>query len=56
MSQDVNKLKEILFDSETRALTDLKKRLEMVFARSGTQDRFRTRVADVLDGALRDGK
>lgn len=88
MSQGVSKLKELLFDTEARALTDLQRRIETVarqgseqraalsrdldrlsaadaafrnevksqidavFSRAGTDDRFRTSVADVLDRAL----
>lgn len=74
MSQSVDRLKELLFESETRALSDVQERLskseaeraaaerdrqlfaerlETVFARAGTEQRFQTAVATVLDGALR---
>lgn len=74
MSQGVDKLKELLFDSESQTLTDLQhqiervaktgtdqraeiaKRVDAVFARSGTEERFRSSVATVLDGALRDAE
>lgn len=88
MSQGVAKLKELLFETEARALTDLQRRieavarlgtdqraalsrdldrvatrdeqfraeikqqLEAVFARAGTEERFMTSVAEVLDRAL----
>lgn len=74
MSQSVDRLKELLFESESRALTDVQRRLaksetdlhsqsqerqlfadrlEAVFARAGTEERFRVAVAGVLDRALR---
>lgn len=53
MAQDVSKLKELLFESESRALADLKQRMELVFERAGSQERFTASVADVLDNALR---
>lgn len=88
MSQGVTKLKELLFENEAKALTDLQSRIETVdkhgsdqraalsedltrladaeaafrneikgqldevFSRAGTEDRFKTSVADVLDRAL----
>lgn len=88
MSQGVTKLKELLFENESRTLTELQRRVEAVaklgtdqrealardldrvaatdaafrdevkaqidavFSRAGTQDRFRTSVAEVLDRAL----
>ncbi len=88
MSQGVSKLKELLFENEARALTDLQHRIESVarlgtdqraalsrdldrlsatdtafrnevksqidavFSRAGTEDRFRTSVASVIDRAL----
>ena len=88
MSQGVTKLKELLFESEAQALTDLQRRIETVakhgsdqraalsqdltrladaeaafrnevkgqldevFSRAGTEDRFKSSVADVLDRAL----
>jgi len=53
MAQDVSKLKELLFDSETRALSDLSQRMDLVFERAGSQERFTASVAGVLDDALR---
>jgi len=89
VSQGVDKLKELLFDSESAALADLKRRIEAVasssveerrafaselerlaaseaehraelgsrldevFNRAGTEERFRQSVAEVLDAALR---
>lgn len=87
-SQGVTKLKELLFENESKALSDLQRRIEVVashgtdqraalsrdldrleaaevtfrnevkkqldavFSRAGTQDRFRSSVAEVLDRAL----
>jgi hypothetical protein len=53
MSEDVTKLKELLFENEGRALTDLTHRMDIVFERAGTPERFATSVATVLDEALR---
>ncbi|MDO9382404.1 MAG: OmpA family protein [Hyphomicrobiaceae bacterium] len=71
MSQSVDRLKELLFDTEARALSDVQRRLsksesdllshrrelaerlDEVFARAGTEERFRLSVASVLDRALR---
>lgn len=71
MSQSVDRLKELLFDTESRALSDVQQRLtksesdllshrrefadrlDQVFARAGTEERFRVAVASVLDRALR---
>ena len=54
MSDNVSRLKELLFDGERATLTDLRRRIDQVFDRAGTEDRFRGSVATVLDGALRD--
>ena len=56
MSQSVDKLKELLFKPESEAIADLSKRIESVFDRAGTAERFRSSVATVLDGALRDAE
>ena len=89
MSQNIERLKELLFDAEKETLANLEgrleriarsnthdretfarrlreiteeeaghrreigKQLEAVFERAGTIERFRTNVAEVLDGALR---
>ena len=53
MSHDVSKLKELLFESESRTLSDLSQRMDAVFGRAGTPERFTTSVAAVLDDALR---
>ena len=74
MSQSVERLKELLFDTEARTLSDVQQRLarsetdlqshardrqmfaarlDAVFARAGTEERFRLAVAEVLDRALR---
>lgn len=53
MSHSVDRLKELLFESESRALSDVQQRLEAVFSRAGTEERFRVAVAGVLDRALR---
>ena len=52
MSEDVNRLKELLFENESRALSDLNRRMDIVFERTGTTERFTTSVAEVLDEAL----
>ena len=49
----VERLKELLFDSEARAFSELSRRVDLVFERAGTEERFRGSVAEVLDGALR---
>ncbi len=56
MSQSVDKLKELLFAPESEAIAALSKRIDAVFARAGTSDRFQASVVDVLDGALRDAE
>jgi outer membrane protein OmpA-like peptidoglycan-associated protein len=92
MSQNVTRLKELLFDRENATLTELQARIAQVAAseqlsreeltraleaaiaaeaasrlavaqqvdtligRVGTEDRFRARVAEVLDGAFRDAE
>ena len=53
MAQDVSKLKELLFESESRTLSDLSQRMDLVFERAGSQERFTASVAGVLDDALR---
>ena len=74
MAQSVDRLKELLFDSEARALdalmhrvegieqltldekalrAEISQRIDDVFDRAGTTDRFEVSVAEVLDGALR---
>jgi outer membrane protein OmpA-like peptidoglycan-associated protein len=74
MSHPVDRLKELLFDAEAQALSDVQRRLlkseadhaahtrereliadrlETVFSRAGTEERFRASVATVIDGALR---
>ncbi len=53
MAQDVSKLKELLFESESRTLSDLTHRMDLVFERAGSQERFTASVAGVLDDALR---
>src|SRR5262245_58749266 len=49
----VERLKELLFDNEARALSDLTHRVDQLFNTAGTEERFRDSVAVVLDGALR---
>ena len=56
MSQSVDKLKQLLFEPESEAIAALTKRIESVFDRAGTQERFQASVAKVLDGALRDAE
>jgi outer membrane protein OmpA-like peptidoglycan-associated protein len=52
MSQDVNRLKALLFENESRALSDLNRRMDIVFEQAGTTERFTSSVASVLDAAL----
>ena len=56
MSQSVDKLKELLFKPESDAIAQLSERIDAVFDRAGTTDRFQASVAKVLDGALRDAE
>jgi outer membrane protein OmpA-like peptidoglycan-associated protein len=53
MSDDVSRLKKLLFESESQTLTDLTRRMDDVYARAGTTERFTASVATVLDDALR---
>lgn len=53
MSQSVDRLKELLFDTESRELSEMSRRLEVLFERAGTHERFSSSVASVLDSALR---
>ena len=56
MSQSVDKLKQLLFEPESEAIAALTKRIESVFDRAGTNERFQASVAKVLDGALREAE
>jgi hypothetical protein len=56
MSQSVDRLKELLFKPESEAIAALSDRIDAVFDRAGTTDRFQTSVAAVLDGALREAE
>jgi outer membrane protein OmpA-like peptidoglycan-associated protein len=57
MSQNgVIKLKELLFEKESKEIGALTARLEDVIARAGTDASFRRSVAATLDGALRDAE
>ncbi len=42
--------------SEAAGRLELGQRVDLIFDRAGTEERFRTSVADVLDGALRDAE
>ena len=53
MAHDVSRLKELLFESESRTLSDLSRRMDAVFERAGSRERFTASVASVLDTALR---
>ncbi|MGQ0672293.1 MAG: OmpA family protein [Hyphomicrobium sp.] len=53
MSQNVDRLKELLFDSESRELSDMRRRVDEVFGRAGSEERFTASVAGVIDKALR---
>jgi len=74
MSESVDRLKELLFEPEGRALSDLRQRIDdlslqekqerlallaridQLFDRAGTEERFRDSVAVVLDAALREAE
>lgn len=57
MSQDsVIRLKELLFDKESRELDALAQRLGEVAERAGSDTSFRNSVAATLEGALRDAE
>lgn len=57
MSQDgVIRLKELLFDKESRELDALAQRLTTVAERAGSDASFRSTVAATLEGALRDAE
>lgn len=70
MSDNVTRLKQLLFDNEAEALADLSRKLDLlqqdrvefnqrfdaVFKRAGTDERLQKSVAGVLDGALRDAE
>lgn len=53
MSQSVTKLKELLFDNESRELADISRRVDALFERAGTEERFTSSVAGILDTAFR---
>jgi hypothetical protein len=52
----VIKLKQLLFDKESREIGDLAARLEQIAERAGTDAQFRRSVAATLEGALRDAE
>jgi outer membrane protein OmpA-like peptidoglycan-associated protein len=74
MAQSVDRLKELLFDSESRELSEMRRqiasaseqgslrdaelaqRIDRLFERAGSEERFRDSVAQVIDGALRDAE
>lgn len=56
MSQSVDKLKQLLFQPESDAIASLSARIDQVFDRAGTTERFQASVAGVLDGALREAE
>lgn len=70
MSGNIDKLKELLFETESRSLDDLRsqlaaeaakraafdERFDLVYERVGDDARLQTSVANVLDGALRDAE
>lgn len=53
MSQELTRLRELLLDSEISTLADLGRRMDSVYERAGTADRFTASVAATLDAALR---
>ncbi len=54
--QPVIRLKELLFEKETREIDALAERLELLNQRTGNDDRLRASVARVIEGALRDAE
>jgi len=56
MTESVDKLKALLFQPESEAIASLSKRIDSVFERAGTTERFQASVATVLDSALRDAE
>ncbi len=70
MSDNVTRLKQLLFDNEAEALADLSRKLDLlqqdrvefnrrfdsVFKRAGSDERLQKSVAGVLDGAVRDAE
>jgi outer membrane protein OmpA-like peptidoglycan-associated protein len=56
MADNVARLKQLLFEPENEAIASLTRRIDAVFDRAGTADRFQASVASVLDGALRDAE
>ena len=56
MADTVDKLKALLFQPESDAIATLSRRIDDVFDRAGTAERFQASVATVLDGALRDAE
>jgi len=53
MAQGVTLLKELLFETEQRELSEVTRRVEEIYARAGSDERLKSSVAQVLDGALR---
>ncbi len=56
MTDSVARLKKLLFEPENEAIATLSGRIDAVFDRAGTTERFQASVAAVLDGALRDAE
>ena len=56
MADTVDKLKALLFQPESDAIATLSRRIDDVFDRAGTTERFQSSVATVLDGALREAE
>lgn len=56
MSQSVDRLKELLFDTETRELSEMQRRVELLLDRAGTDEKFTSSVAGVLDRAFREAE
>jgi outer membrane protein OmpA-like peptidoglycan-associated protein len=56
MANTVDKLKELLFAPESEAIDALTHRIDAVFDRAGTTERFQSSIASVLDGALREAE
>lgn len=54
--QPVIRLKELLFEKETREIDALAERLELLHERTGSDERLRVSIARVIEGALRDAE
>lgn len=56
MSQNINLLKELLFDREVRELDELQQRVNAVYEKAGSDERLRKSVSEILGGAIADAE